>query len=317
MALNPRENVNGVTPQDLNKINNNFMSIWKTLFGGLDFSDTNGELKKKIQTQQMPVQGEGNFDKNYPLYIRFYVPNNTKSVTKSSFNMICERYRMDSSVTSGGGKVVDAPIQMSLASASTGVSSVSSASGYGSTTSYVDYWGDGNYLKPAPTRPFTDGFASPYDGAYADFNWFRKAGTTNTLGVKVINRQSTGGDSSVNLIDMHNIQHRHTVSISIPPHSHDVILAPHTHSGSAKITIPEHTHNLNEGIKVSSQDALGVIVELNGKQIATLNSANNPTANEIDCTDAIQIGQWNTIKCTTSNLARITIYGIIELVMNY
>lgn len=316
MALNPRENVNGVTPQDLNKINNNFMSIWKTLFGGLDFSDTNGELKKKIQTQQMPVQGEGNFDSNYPLYIRFYVPNNTKSITKSSFNMICERYRMDSSVTSGGGKVVNAPIQLSLASANTGVSSVSNASGYGSTTSPVNQWyaflpngskitrnpPTGTFYAPESTLP-----SSSFSEAYIT--------GTKVLGLKTMEVNTSRGVEEA--IDMDYLNHNHLVQISIEPHSHTITLQPHTHSGSATITIPEHTHNLNEGIKVSSQDALGVIVELNGKQIATLNSANNPTANEVDCTDAILVGQWNTIKCTTSNLARITIYGIIELVMNY
>lgn len=302
MALNPRENINGVTPQDLNKMNNNFMSIWKTLFGGLDFSDTNSDLKKKIQTQQMPVQGEGNFDKNYPLYIRFYVPNNTKSVTKSSFNMICERYRMDSSVTSGGGKVVNAPIQMSLASATGAVASVSG----GGSVSYVRKWGY-QYEYPAPSLPVgtVTGFKRLNGGYYTDEKG------TDILAIECIPR--TISSTARELVDLSMVQHSHEIA----PHSHNITMQPHTHTGSASITIPEHTHNLNEGIKVSSQDALGVIVELNGKQIATLNSANNPTANEVDCTDAILVGQWNTIKCTTSNLARITIYGIIELVMNY
>lgn len=321
MALNPRENINGVTPQDLNKINNNFMSVWKTLFGGLDFSDTNKELKKKIQTQQLPVQGEGNFDKNYPLYIRFFVPSNTKSITKTSFNMICERYRMDSSVTSGGGKVIDAPIQMSLASANTAISSVSNASGSGSTTSSVNSWYtfDGTGSRESLNPPTVPAFISAkrLDGT-SKYNDYIQGTTANSNLLGVITRKmntETLGD--VDFIDLCYLNHDHYVKISIEPHSHNITLEPHTHSANANITIPEHTHSLNEGIKVSSKDALDVRVELNGKQIALMSSNNKPIINDVDCTDSILIGQWNTIKCTTSNLARITIYGIIELVMNY
>ncbi|MGL4971465.1 MAG: hypothetical protein ACRC45_07615 [Cetobacterium sp.] len=50
MALSARENINGNTPQDLAKINNKFMNIWKTLFVSLDYSDTNKRTQQRINT---------------------------------------------------------------------------------------------------------------------------------------------------------------------------------------------------------------------------------------------------------------------------
>ena len=316
MPLNARENINGVTPQDLNKMNNNFMSIWKTLFGGLDFADTNNKLKKKIQTQQIPVQGEGNFDKNFPLYIRFFVPSNTESITSTSFNMICERYRMDSSVTKGGGGVVGGDIQLSLGSANTGVTSVSSSNGYGSTTSLVSRWypyssdgTKGDYYTPGTRMLTKDVFLDlSKDGNM----YYGNLPTGHVLAALT----PVYNESSV-LMDLSALNHEHDVSISIPPHSHNITLAPHSHSGSASIDIPEHSHDLNEGIKISSQDAQNVVIKLNGNVIANMDSVGNNTKNNIDTKDFVKIGQWNVIECTTSSLARLTVYGIIELVMNY
>lgn len=360
MGLNARENINGNTPQDLNKLNNNFMTIWKTLFGGLDFSDTNSALKKKIQTQQIPVQGEGNFDSNFPLYIRFFVPSNTKSITSTSFNLICERYRMDSGVANGGGGVVDADINMSLASANTGVASVSSPTvgvssvGGGGTTSatnsetssYVNMWGNWNADDPSNTATelrtmpptfelfgnyMSDKQASyqirdlaPYGGIYSSV-----AGRYQFSFAPVYKGFYEDSDKTEYWLDLATVQHKHTIkphthslpdhshSISLQPHSHTITLQPHTHDATAKLNLPDHIHELNEGIKISSKSADNVTVKLNGNVIANMDSNANATKNNINSKDFIKIGEWNVIECTTTSLARITMYGIIELVMNY
>lgn len=322
MALNARENINGMTPQDLNKMNNNFMSIWKTLFGGLDFSDTNGKLKKKIQTQQIPVQGEGNFDSNFPLYIRFFIPSNTKEITKTSFNLICERYRMDSSVTAGGGGVAGGEISLSLASASGGSSSVSSGSYSSTITTPVKRWyrftsaGVRDEENP-PIRPIWGNISG---NAIASLNSTDYVtGTSfdgnNLLGV--LKRSVPSNYGTAEYVDLCYFNHEHDVLVSIPPHSHTITVQPHTHSGTAKIDLPEHSHNLNEGIKVSSTNAMNVSIKLNGTHIVSMDSISGNIKNDIDVKDKVIIGGWNTIECTTSNLARITLYGIIELVMNY
>jgi hypothetical protein len=375
MALNPREQITDTSPQSLNKLNNNFMTIWKTLFGGLDFSDTNSELKKKIQTQQIPVQGEGNFDKNFPLYIRFFVPNNTKSITSTSFNMICERYRMDSSVAMDGGGRVGVDINMSLASSNTAVASVSSptvgvssvssqtvgvtsVSGGGTTSSsggglstYVDYWG--NWNPGDPSNPNNDVVAT-----YAPYFLYSKtngtgdnAGDFPISGYPPYGSASSGIDNMPHIfaavysdkrgrywLDLAEVQHKHVIpshthgipkhshdislsphshTIALEPHTHKIELAPHTHEATASVDLPDHTHNLNEGIKVSTQEALNVEVKLNGTKIADLDSMSGSIKNNIDAKDLIKIGEWNILECTTTSLARITIYGIIELIKQY
>lgn len=42
-----REDICGTTPQDLNKINMNNMAIWQKVFGDINFSDTDKDLKKE------------------------------------------------------------------------------------------------------------------------------------------------------------------------------------------------------------------------------------------------------------------------------
>ena len=39
----------------------------------------------------------------------------------------------------------------------------------------------------------------------------------------------------------------------------------------------------------------------------------NNSANNIDITDKIKIGEWNTIKITSSTVARATLYGTLEI----
>ena len=75
-----REEVRGTTGQDIMKINENFMNIFEKVFGDINFSDTDTALQNSILTQYIPFQGDGNLDKTYPLYVRFYVPPNIKTI---------------------------------------------------------------------------------------------------------------------------------------------------------------------------------------------------------------------------------------------
>lgn len=360
MSLNARESINGNSPQDLNKMNNNFMTIWKTLFGGLDFSDTNSNLKKRIQTQTMPIQGEGNFDKNFPLYIRFYVPKNVKSITTSSLNLICERYRMDSGIAMDGGAIINAPIEMSLASSNQGTASVSSptvgVSSVSSKTVGVTSLSAGKYSRNI-TTPVKEWYRYT-TGGYKDIEqpssrpiWGNMSGDGSTsltatdyitgtsydgyglLGV--VQRYANSNYGKVNYVDLCYFNHEHEVNVSIPehshtmeikphtheitmkPHSHEITMKPHTHEATAKLDIPAHTHSLKEGIQISTQSADGVSVSLNGNVITSMDSDANSVKNDIDVTDKINIGAWNVIECKTNTLARVTLYGIIELIMDY
>lgn len=314
-----REDINGTSPLDIKKINDNLRNVWSKVFGDINFSDADNDLKSKILTQWIPVQGEGNFDKNFPLTIRFFVPLNTKKIVSTNFNMVCERYRMDSGVAEGGGASSNVDIAMSMGSALANGSVVNG----GDRTSYVNSWGNWN-----PDDPNSDSYDKV--SIPASYRLFKEVAQNDRTIPSLITDNvpygaSTGyyglykfapvyfgasNGKSTAWVDLSTLQHKHT----IPAHGHNFSQTPHTHSASGKVSFADHEHGLKEGIKISTQDAQGVDITINGERFASMNSISAPVINNLDITDKIKIGEWNIIECTTINLARIVLYGTIELI---
>lgn len=351
MAQVLRETINGTTPQDIMKINNNTENIWFKIYGNLDFDDTNTQTQEKIQTQWIPFQGEGNMDKNYPLYIRFFAPPNIKKIKSSTLNAICERYRMDSGVARGGGGVENVEIVMSMGSSNVAISSVSSpivgTSSYSSeranistrldgisTSKYVDMWGAPNMEKIYPTNVTMDYYNNPpNEGLNYVTHSYTNSYYSMTYGSSITNLAPLVRGLNMGVcgwyLDMALVQHQHDIShthnftltqdphshsFTLKPHSHDIALEPHTHTATGKINLEPHEHELNEGIKISSVSPQNVNVYVNNTKVTTL-SENNATANNIDIANYVKIGEWNTIKIETTSLARCTIYGTLEAIM--
>lgn len=304
-----RQEIRGTTPQDIMKINENTMGIYEKVFGDINFSDTDKDMQSKIMTQWLPIQGEGNLDASYPLLIRFFVPPNVKEVKSSSFNMICENFRMDSTVTQGGGSYQTGNVNLSVASGGGYTETLSESS----KTSIVKKWGWLGSQVPAEYEPpyyslvygdaGANGLNWKYGGYYTTPNY---DGLVLGAGVEKYKDNNSGQDQYV--LDLLKIQHQH----EIPAHSHNIAISPHTHSGTVGMTIPDHEHNLKAGIFVSTDTPQNVFVQLNDQAVAELTSA--PLNNQ-DWTSFIKIGQWNTIKITTTNLARVVLYGTVELVI--
>lgn len=305
-----REQIHGTSGQDIMKINENFMSIFEKVFGDINFSDTDEALQKSILTQYIPFQGDGNLDKNYPLTIRFYVPPNVKKVNKASLNVFLENYRMDSDITEGGGGVAGGSVSLSVASGGGYSNSLSQ----GSSTSYVKKWGSGGLEYTAPTRfistESTAGRITSSDGRVRfiyDTNY-----PDPTLGVPTETTipYNNGSSTRHSYLDMMMLQHSH----EIPAHSHSISIEPHTHSGSASVTIPSHHHSLKEGIRVSTTAPGTTTISVNGTNVCSV-SASKVSENDVDITSYIKVGEWNIIKVSTTNLARISVYGTIEAIM--
>lgn len=386
-----RRDVRGTTGQDIEKINSNFMDIFDKVFGNINFSDADTKLKNKILTQWIPIQGEGNLDSSNPLYIRFFVPPNTRTVASTNFNVITEHYRMDSSITSteeSKQEVVSVvssvapsetksstvspettktssvePSQTISATASaSGVSGISSANvavssiGGGGVTSYggggaVEYvrkWGSPGYEVDAPTDyiyPNNTSMINSNLGGFITSNDNRL-----TYGAVVPVGKMSNSVAPTYYVDLYSIQHSHNIpshthsipehshsitlqphthsvtmeghahdvtipshshDVTIPPHSHDLTIPSHTHEVTGSVTIPAHSHTLNEGIKISATSPSDVKFHINDSVFATLQG--NNSANNIDITDKIKIGEWNTIKITSSTVARATLYGTLEI----
>ena len=299
-----REQIHGTSGQDIMKINENFMSIFEKVFGDINFSDTDEALQKSILTQYIPFQGDGNLDKNYPLTIRFYVPPNVKKVNKASLNVFLENYRMDSDITEGGGGVAGGSVSLSVASGGGYSNSLSQ----GSSTSYEKKWGTPPYEVQAPSDyiyPNNMNMVNSNLGGFITSNDNR-----TTYGAVIPSGKMANSSVYTNYVDLYSIQHSH----EIPPHSHSISIEPHTHSGSASVTIPSHHHSLKEGIRVSTTAPGTTTISVNGINMCSV-SASKVSENDVDITSYIKVGEWNIIKVSTTNLARISVYGTIEAIM--
>ena len=299
-----RQEIRGTSGQDIAKMNENFMGIYEKVFGDINFSDTDTALQNSILTQYIPFQGEGNLDSKYPLTIRFYVPPNVKKVKNATVNVFLENYRMDSDITQGGGGVAGGSVTLSVAQGGGYTNTISS----GAETSYVRKWGSPPYEYNAPTaRLIEKGVLTKnyYSGGY-----LTNVGQSPDLGVRPVPSTIDETNESVGIVDLMLLQHSHT----IPSHSHSISISPHTQSGEASVTIPNHEHKLKEGIRVSTTTPSTTTISINGTNVCSVSGA-NATKNNVDITSYITIGEWNIIKVSTANLARISVYGTIEALM--
>lgn len=388
-----RQEIHGTTPQDIMKINENTMSIWDKVHGDINYSDVDKKVQKQLMTQWIPVQGDGNLDSKYPLYIRFFVPPNVSNINSAMFNFISENYRMDSSITSSAEskqEVVNivssaspssnqtsssapsqtptsstVPQQSPTSSSQTvGVSSVSNATvgvssvggggvtsyGGGGDTAYVRKWGSPGYEVSAPTDYI---YPNNMDMVTANLGGFITSNDNRlTYGALCPDGKMKNSSVYIEYVDLYSIQHSHSIpshthgipahshsislqghshsislqahdhtinipshnhTITIPPHNHTVDIPSHTHTVNGSVTIPSHNHTLNEGIKVSTTNPSNVNFHINDVSVAVLQGSDS--RNNIDIADKIKIGDWNVIKVTTSNLARISCYGTISVVI--
>jgi hypothetical protein len=299
-----REEVRGTTGQDIMKINENFMNIFEKVFGDINFSDTDTALQNSILTQYIPFQGDGNLDKTYPLYVRFYVPPNIKTIKGATLNAFVENYRMDSDVTKGGGGVAGGSVNLSIS----GGGSCTGEGYTASKTAYVTKWGTPPYEYEAPTKYLIDGNMngnmSSLMGGFLQ--------STDKVGLASVILSGMHLNKATPYADLKNFQHSH----ELPPISVSVSVPPHSHTGEASVTIPEHTHELKEGIRVSTTAPGTTNVYVNDNKVCSVSSG-NATANNIDISQYVKVGEWNIIKVDTTNLARISVYGTIEAIMKY
>lgn len=311
-----REEIRGTSGQDIMKMNENFMNIFQKVFGDINFSDVDNLMKSAINTQWISFQGEGNLDSNYNYTVRFFVPPNVKEVKGASFNAILERYRMDSSVASHAGGVTDGAINLSVSGGGSCVGVGQTAQ----TTSRVTGWGGASVRVPRVPFQTLDSYHHGdlnVSETGLDYVYHYKQDVYGAVGVPIV--QVAGNNPNIAqindklLLDLFHLQHTH----ELPPMAVSVSVPVHTHTGSAKVNIPSHEHKLNEGIKISTSNAGTTILNVNGTDVALLTPSES-IKNNIDITQHIKIGEWNTITATTSGLARISLYGTVEVVVkNY
>lgn len=328
-----RNVVNGTSPLDMKSMNDNFSALWLKVFGDINMSDIQDDIKKMLYTNWLQPQGEGNIDSTHPLYVRFYVPPNTKKVKQAKINIILSRYRVDSDVaisiesktysssvtssasnkTTAGQSTIETSGQMNTTSSGSSSSSTS-ADGGGVTNvgSDINFWQNVNW-----TYPFTN-IEKHVNGTAIDptKNLCRDITTTDSLDSTFVDFYNLQHYHKINLDPhSHNMEHYHDISHNHNiSHTHNI---DHTHQIDVEITIPAHGHNLNMAIKEADTAPSNVKIFVNETDIGINLSGDNESKNDIDITDKIIIGEWNTIKLTSDNISRATIYGIAELLQKY
>lgn len=320
MGSYKRETVYGVTPMDIKKINDNTENLWAKVNGDINFVNMDNDMKIRINKQWLPFQGEGNLDSTHPLTIRMYIPPNVNSIENSTFSAIVSPYRMDSDVASASQLPINADVTSSVSSTKVSVSA--GATNYGATTSWVNSWTSTTSGVSAPKNAIKDeenAFSRQIYYANGTSSFILESQYTDAVGALVYPLsmyQDDSGTNSAGYVDYALLQHVH----SIPGHGHTVTAtaSPHDHEISVKASVPPHSHNLNEGIKDSTVQPQNVSIKINGTSVgSTMNSAKATQNDVIIPTDLVKIGQWNIIEATTSSLARISIYGVIELITQY
>lgn len=298
-------------------INDNFMALFSKVSGGnINYADLDTSTQNRIQTQWIPFQAEGNLDANYPLETRIYVPPSVKEIKSASLNAIATKYRMDSSIAENAEQFTTIDVNINMGGSTLVFGQTSSGGGGAiSDTFFVDEWGTPPYQFEAPTAYIYNGsnteVSKPTQNASGGF--IRRSGTTSTLGS--VNAYASYMGSEVNYADLRNFQHTHKVVA--PSHTHvlSATSMAHSHSGTARCVLPKHYHNLNEGVKLSTANPSSIEVQINNTKVGKVLSGNGSTMTDIDVKKNIKNG-WNIVKVIGAGVGRITIYGVVEVVID-
>lgn len=208
----------------------------------------------------------------------------------------------------------------------------------GNYTLPIARWGISPNLAVAPTEHMiSSDIVRPPLYLVNNHGYVTTADTKQTLGVVPFKVTYKDVDMEqgfeINVVDLWNFAHEHDIPPHyhalrehshwikehqhlIDPHTHEFVATtdPHTHTGKVHFTLPTHDHPLNEGIKISTKAIEPVTIKVNDNNVTTITSA-ELTKNGVDITDKIKIGQWNIIQVNSTSVARCTIYGNVECIM--
>lgn len=218
------------------------------------------------------------------------------------------------------------------------VGATSGGGGSNNETHPVEYWGTAESSTPAPTEvmAYTDALEfDPLGYYYVGINYDTACVRANRTNEGVY---STPGNL-IPLVDLVMLQHTHrvnlpnhthtvsaslgshshSIAIDIAPHTHTMTIAinPHTHQANFQIELPPHSHSLVEKIKDSITSPTGVNFKINNVAFGSVLSGDNQVLNDVDIASNVLVGQWNVIEISSTSVARVTMYGIIEMIQKY
>jgi hypothetical protein len=307
---------------DIKNLNDMLTNMWSKVYGNLDFKNLSGNVNQQLYTYPIPIKGEANFDQNYPYVDRFYIPDDVKKIKKGSINAIVTNYRMDSGIAKSSEQEVSITGAIEMGGAGVSASVTSGASS--KKSSGVKVWGGDKtgYYQYAPTQPLEDILDYLTNGTVTGWDYQQTPDTTLPVYAWKVNPYSIIPDQAAIIgftypdshfdtftaIDLYLLNHDHDID-----HYHMVEIDwRHTHTANMSGIAAAHQHPLDEGIKVSATLPEGVIIKINGNVVGNTMGSANAVQNNIDILKYVQKG-WNTIEVSSTTVARITVYGIIEV----
>lgn len=86
-----------ISGQDAKKLNDNFENMMYAISGNLDFSNFQEKVNNKINKQYFTFANRGNFDKDNPFVLRFFIPIGAK-IKDCKFYSVLSNYKVDSDI---------------------------------------------------------------------------------------------------------------------------------------------------------------------------------------------------------------------------
>lgn len=280
----------GIQVIDANSRERVQLGNWATNRYGLKLTDQTGRNTILDDNGILQTWQDGrcdNIDGNYPLRLRVFVPRETARIYKSLLRIYIEKYRAFSKGTTAAG-------YESSSTASGGYQSVyeSTSSGggdYVSRTTDVDRYiygirGGHNHGLRTPTE-----IAAYSNGSVSWGGSFVQSGN-----------------------------HDHNFSFNLSPHSHSLNFKIHDHTH--RYTVASHEHGTIYGIHEDSSSGSNMQIFINGtNRTAALTGSNYFSYNqsELNITNYLSIGAWNTIEIRCANRARVDATVFIQALLNY
>jgi phage minor structural protein len=248
-----------------------------------------------------------NLDSGNPLVLNIYLPAETISIKRAilRFKLLPFRAYSKSAASDGGSTITSATGGSASVTSGGGGAAVSSTTDGGSSNPTSGSSGVWNlyaiYIVEAMSQ------ASDHNHGIPDGTDLARAGGGS------VTFSASGSHTHIWTAD-----HRHSVSIpghahtvSIPSHTHGVSIPSHYHS----VNVPHHTHPITYGIYTSTLPS-GVTIKINGvDRTSTLGGPFNSDQTNINISQYLSVGQWNTIELGTARLGRIDTTIFIQAMM--
>lgn len=291
-----------------------------------------------LQTWQ--IQDADNVDSTHGLQLKTYIPGDTASIRRAYLNFSLEKFRAyNTGAASGGGSSVSSSsgggtTATSSSGGGTSTTPTSSSGGGTVSTSADGVWNLSHWLWPDAMDMSGSHSHGGATGSAGNHNHGISPGTalavtsngTSVTGyvtwLDVANHThsiSVDGSHAHGMYVYHthtvNVpNHSHTITVTIPDHAHTVNIPNHTHT----VDIPSHTHAIIYGIYESTK-ATGVRVVINGVDRTTdLGGSVGgfvTDKTQLDITNYLAVGNWNTIELTSTALGRINAVLFIQAFM--